>query len=200
MAEDALISPATHRDALRREMKSRRQALPVTEKLAAGAALAERLLSFQPIIEANTVAGYWSVGGEAPLHGVVPRLRGRTRFLLPRLSDDGLLRFAEWQAGDALVSNRYGIPEPDIALADCLAASQLDAVLVPLLAFDRQGHRLGMGAGWYDRTFAARQTGPAPPLLIGVGYGFQEVERLDPHEFDVALDWVVTESELFPCR
>lgn len=200
MAEDALITKLIDRDALRREMKARRRALPVPEKLGAGAAIAALLLDFKPVVEARILAGYWSVGGETPLHAFLPRLPEHTRFHLPRLADDGLLRFAGWQAGEPLECNRYGIPEPDVALSECQAAAALDVVLVPLLAFDRRGHRLGMGAGWYDRTFAARRSHAAPPLLIGVGYAFQEVGRLDAHALDVALDWVVTENELIPCR
>src|SRR3546814_12457466 len=90
------------------------------------------------------------------------------RSCLPVLHEDRL-RFAPWRAGDALLSNRYGIPEPDIAPGALLAAEDMALVVAPLVAFDAQCHRLGMGAGWYDRSFAFRRARAAPPWLVRSG-------------------------------
>jgi 5-formyltetrahydrofolate cyclo-ligase len=99
-------------------------------------------------------------------------------------------------------ANRFGIPEPQLPAAQQWQPEALDAVLVPLLAFDRHGNRLGSGAGYYDRSFAflgTRRPRPAP-LLIGVAYAMQEVERLAIEPWDVPLDYIATEAELIECE
>ncbi len=107
--------------------------------------------------------------------------------------------FAPWQNGDGVTINRYGISEPNAAKA--VDASLLELILVPLLGFDRRGNRLGSGAGYYDRTFAflKNQTRPAQPLLVGIGYHFQEVATMTPNDWDVPMDFIATDRELIDC-
>lgn len=185
---------------LRASMRERRRALPVRDRLDAAAALASHLL---PELEAfqGRVAGYWAVGGELPLHAVQANLPATLRWCLPVLHDDGRLRFREWAAGQALEPNRHGIPEP--AQGTLLEPSELAVVLLPLLAFDAHGNRLGQGGGWYDRSFAFRRTEPdratiaeraAFPRLIGIAYDVQQVDALAAADWDVPLDAVATPS------
>lgn len=181
-------------------MKTRRAALSATERVRSAQAVATHLFASQTLNGARQIAGYWAIGGELPLNAVATRIRAPNRYLLPRLAAEGLLRFAPWSAVVELLPNRYGIPEPDIALTDCLEPDQLDVVLVPLIAFDLQGNRLGMGGGWYDRSFAFRLHGQPTPLLIGVGYAFQQVDALAAQDWDVPLDAVVTERGLISLR
>tara|TARA_B110000908_G_scaffold113635_1_gene133335 strand:+ start:1081 stop:1407 length:327 start_codon:yes stop_codon:yes gene_type:complete len=93
--------------------------------------------------------------------------------------------------------NRLGILEPRNNGRQ-LIAQQFDAVLVPLLGFDRQGHRLGMGGGFYDRAFAFKHQGGyrKRPLLIGIAHHFQEAESLTTQSWDVPLDAIITDREL----
>ena len=116
------------------------------------------------------------------------------------LHDDGRLRFAPWRPGEALHNNRYGIPEPAVPEASLLPPDAMALVVVPLAAFDRRCHRLGMGGGWYDRSFAFRHAGDAPPWLVGAGFDVQRVDALDRADWDVALDAVCTESTTLDCR
>ena len=177
------------RQSLRTALRERRRAVPVRDRLDAAAALAAHLL---PELAAHEglVAGYWAVGGELPLHAVQSALPATLRWCLPVLHDDGHLRFREWRAGQPLAPNRHGIPEPaDGALLD---AEALAVVLVPLLAFDARGNRLGQGGGWYDRSFASRRA--TSPRLVGIGYDWQQVEALDAAGWDVRLDAVATPS------
>ena len=110
-------------------------------------------------------------------------------------------RFAPWRPGDPLVSNRYGIPEPDLSPDSLLEASALSLAVAPLVGFDGQGHRLGMGGGWYDRTFAFRHERAAPPWLVGAAFAAQRVDALGAQAWDVPLDAVCTETEaLIPAR
>jgi 5-formyltetrahydrofolate cyclo-ligase len=184
-------SEPTDGDAARRSMRAamreRRRALPVRERLDAAAGLASHLLP-ELAAHAGFVAGYWAIGGELPLHTVQSALPATLRWCLPVLHDDGRLRFREWRAGQALARNRHGIPEP--AEGPLLEAHALAVVLVPLLAFDARGHRLGQGGGWYDRSFA---TSPRP-RLIGVGYDWQQVATFEVAGWDVPLDDAATPS------
>lgn len=129
-----------------------------------------------------------------PLHSVQLRLAPGQVWCLPVVQADGSLRFAPWRSGDALRPNRFGIPEPDVAPSSALAARDLTLVLLPLLGFDARGNRLGMGGGFYDRTFGFRRDGRSgPPHLVGVAFACQEVAAITPEPWDVALDGALTE-------
>lgn len=164
--------------------------------MAAASAVAQRLRELPALQTRDYVAGYWANDGEMPLHALlVPA--PEFVYCLPCLAPGKTLRFAPWRNGDALVQNRFGIPEPDLAPESLLDAESLSAVLVPLIGFSRDGHRLGTGGGWYDRTFSFLhdRARPSKPLLIGIGYAFQEVDALPVESWDVPLDMIVTERE-----
>ena len=146
------------------------------------------------------VGGYWAVGGEVPLHAVQLRLAPGQAWCLPIVQEDGGLRFGPWRAGDPLRNNRFGIPEPDLAPASLLDPSQLTMAVMPLVGFDAFGQRLGMGGGWYDRTFAFRHERLAPPYLVGAAFDVQRVESLTGAAWDVAVDAVCTETTFIDCR
>lgn len=191
----------SHRQDLRARLVAQREQLPAPARIAAATALAERL-STHPVMESSGhVAGYWAVRGELLLHVLLSHPRAGFTYCLPLLEADKRLSFAPWRFGDALLHNRYGIPEPDVPSSSRLQPAQLDAVLVPLVGFDRRGNRLGSGAGYYDRSFAFLQerTRPSRPLLVGVGYAFQEVEALPAQPWDVPLDLIATDRELIDC-
>lgn len=182
------------RKALRTALRERRRSIPAAQRIAAAEALAERLLALPFAPREGHVAGYWAVDGEIALHAWQLRLPPTVTYCLPVLHADGRLRFAPWRAGSPLVSNRHGIPEPDVPETALLPAYAMQFVAVPLVGFDVQGQRLGMGAGWYDRSFANRQSLPAPPWLVGVAFGLQQVDVLGSNDWDVAMDAVCTES------
>lgn len=124
--------------------------------------------------------------------------RGGKRCYLPILHPflHGRLLFAQWQPGDRLAKNRFGIPEPILRGARLLPARRLDLVITPLLAFDAQCHRIGMGGGYYDRSFGFlhRRSHWCRPRLIGLAYAFQQVPPITPSPWDVRLDKVVTDT------
>ncbi len=186
------------RDELRRDLRARRAALTPGLRLAAADAVARHLGEQPPLREPGYVGGYWAVNGELPLHAVQLRLAPGQVWCLPLVQPDGGLRFAPWRAGDPMQPNRYGIPEPVMAPESTLAPEQLQWALLPLLGFDRSGGRLGMGGGYYDRAFAFRRQASAPPLLVGVGYGFQELGGIQAQDWDVPLDAIVTEHGYHP--
>jgi 5-formyltetrahydrofolate cyclo-ligase len=185
---------------LRRQHRERRAALPAPARIQAAEAMARHLEAIPALRQPGYVAGYWAVGGEMSLHAVLHRLADGAVYCLPLLMRDGRLRFAPWRPGDELVPNRFGIPEPAVAASSTLGPEDLAVALVPLVAFDAHGHRLGAGGGWYDRSFAfrlARSSAP-PPLLVGVGYEAQREPHLPAEAWDVGMDMLATEAGLFP--
>lgn len=196
------MDATAHRQALRQQMAEQRRTLPPPARMAAAQGLRRTLEQLPEYLTDQRVAGYWATGGELPLNLVIPPLATRgQRLLLPLLAKGKELHFAPWRDGEPVAPNRYGIPEP-VTPREWFAPFQLDLVLVPLLAFDRRGHRLGHGGGYYDRSFAflKDQARPTEPLLVGVGYAFQEVEQLAAQPWDVTLDYIATERELIDCH
>ena len=121
--------------------------------------------------------------------------------LLPALHGDGLW-FLPYCEDTPMKSNRFGIPEPFLPPRARCPARELDIVLVPLVAVDSAGNRLGMGGGYYDRTFAYLRARSVwrRPLLIGVAYEFQRVARLPARAWDIPLDALATEKQLYLFR
>ena len=190
------------REDLRKHLREQRTRLTPAERASAANGVAASLEQLPEFLVDRRVAGYWAVGGELPLIAAVARLNARgQQYCLPIVGDDRRLRFAPLKPGAAVQPNRYGIPAPEHAPADLLAPQELALVLLPLTAFDRSGRRLGMGGGYYDRSFAFLRdiVRPAQPLLVGIGYAFQEVATLPAQDWDIALDFIATEKELIDC-
>jgi 5-formyltetrahydrofolate cyclo-ligase len=186
---------------LRSELRQRRRAIPAPARIAAAERLAEHLLALPILPAAGDVAGYWAMDGEIALHVFQLRLPRGLRWCLPVLADDGL-RFAPWRPGEPLASNRFGIPEPAVGADALIEPARMALVLVPLVGFDANGRRLGMGGGWYDRAFAYRNgasgvPAPRPPWLVGAAFASQQVDALAAEPWDVALDAVCTERDTF---
>ncbi|MBA3486620.1 MAG: 5-formyltetrahydrofolate cyclo-ligase [Lysobacter sp.] len=185
---------AVPRQQLRQQLRTRRRELTPARRIQGAQILATQLLGLPFAPTAGHVAGYWATDGEIALHAWQVQLPPDCIYCLPVLQADGCLAFAPWQPGHALRSNRFGIPEPDVAADALIDARRMSLVVVPLVAFDRSGNRLGMGGGWYDRSFAFRQHQPAPPWLVGAAYAEQRIEGIEPADWDVRLDTVCTDE------
>jgi 5-formyltetrahydrofolate cyclo-ligase len=135
---------------------------------------------------ARLMARAWGLGKTCYLPAITP--------LKPRH-----LGFVDYRPGDPLVPNRYGIPEPDHPLRSAVLPWALDLILVPLVSFDMNGSRLGMGAGYYDRTlaFLNQRQHWHRPLLMGVGYEFQRVDYLPAEPWDIPLQAIATETTVY---
>lgn len=202
---------------IRKEIRQKRQSLPPLACEVAGLGVYENLKKYSPFFRANKVACYLANDGEVSLAPVIEALWQRKKMAcLPVLFGFGsgpgpgpgpssssgfgnrLMHFAPYVSGSPMLDNQYGIPEPDIAIRHQIKPMGLDIVLMPLVAFDQQGNRLGMGGGYYDRSFSFLKRGKSSrrPRLIGVAYDFQEIEKLASDSWDVPLDAVVTESRL----
>lgn len=192
---DRTTGHALDRTSLRRDLRERRRALTPAQRLAAAETLAGHLLSLPFAPTNGYVAGYWATDGEIALHAWQLRLPRDVVYCLPVLADNGILRFAPWRPGDALNSNRFGIPEPAVAADAALPAEAMTMIVLPTVGFDMHGQRLGMGGGWYDRTLAFRHGRAAPPWLVGVAFATQHVARLHAEPWDVALDALCSDTD-----
>jgi len=195
----------TSKASLRRAMRQRRRDLDEYGQAAAADAFADRMAKLALFRNSRRIAFYFPSDGEidtTPLLEIA--WQQKKLCYLPVLWHLGgnRLRFAPAMPGMELALNRYGIPEPVEPPRRCLQASQLDLILLPVVAVDHNGYRLGMGGGYYDRSLAYlghRQLW-RKPRLVAAAYEFQVVSRLPHDPWDVRLDGVVSESgqQLFP--
>ena len=173
-----------------------RDGLSHAQRAAAALAVAARGLPFE-FAPGSIVSGYSPIRSEID---PVPLMRGLAekgaRLALPAVMARGKsLAFRAWSAGDRLMLGPLGILEPSPAAAELIP----DVMLVPLAAFDRAGHRIGYGAGHYDFTLAhVRKVKPI--VAIGVAFAVQEIEAVPALPHDVALDYVLTETQAFDFR
>ncbi|TAN06212.1 MAG: 5-formyltetrahydrofolate cyclo-ligase [Rhodanobacteraceae bacterium] len=190
------------RELLRARMSVRRNELDAKQRIVAAAGVLHSLEALPEFMTDRNVAGYWAIRGELPLNLAVASLARRDQhYFLPVLGESRQLHFAEYATGAPVVHNRFGIPEPDVPANQCLPPQDMDVILLPLLAFDRHGHRLGTGGGWYDTNLAFLRDAqrPASPLLVGIGYAFQQVEAIPTEPWDVPLDYLATDEGLLAC-
>jgi 5-formyltetrahydrofolate cyclo-ligase len=173
---------------LRSEARARRAVLAAAAPDFA-ASLA-RFADALPIAEGAVVASYWPIRDEADPRALAAELAARGHsIVLPVIAGpEAALSFRPWREGDALSPNRHGIHEPQPHL-DAVAPRVL---LVPLLAFDNDGARLGYGGGYYDRTLAELRA-DGHIVAIGIAYAGQEAAKLPHDAHDQRLDGVVTE-------
>lgn len=176
---------------------ARRRLLDRSVRRDAAASGAQWSRSVLEIAAARHLAAYVPVAGELDPGPIIARCRaGGAQVYLPVPTHDddagSTLIFAEHRTDDALIAGAYAIPVPPPD-APRIAAMALDVVLVPLIAFDDRGTRVGMGAGFYDRAFAFRGEALTPPLLVGLAYRWQQVGMLRREAWDVGLDVVITD-------
>jgi 5-formyltetrahydrofolate cyclo-ligase len=181
---------------IRRDAVARRDALPAAERAAAAAAIAARPLPVA-VRPGAIVSGFSPLKSEI---NPVPLMRafaaaGAT-MALPVVAGRGKpLTMRSWNFGEPLVSGVWGIREPPESAPEVFP----DILIVPMLAFDRAGQRIGYGAGYYDMTIA-RLRGMKPVIAVGIAYAAQETARIPTTPRDAALDLVLTERETIDFR
>jgi len=184
---------------LRSELKTRREAVPAFRRLQAEKRACQFLSTASLFQHSRYVAAYISHNHEFPSDKLLRLIWQNDKPLfLPVLEDSGepQLRFIQYSQNTRLKKNRFGIPEPQ--QEKMLPAHRLDLVITPLLGFDGQGNRLGMGGGYYDRTFAflKKSRSIKRPFLLGLAFDAQRVNTLEAQPWDVPLDGILTESGL----
>jgi 5-formyltetrahydrofolate cyclo-ligase len=181
---------------LRSVALARRDALGDEQRASAAQAMAKRGLPLD-IAPGMVVSGYSPIRNEIDPAPLMRKLAEQgAKLALPAVLSRGKsLAFRAWSPDDRLMLGPLGIPEPSPAAEELIP----DIMLVPLAAFDRQGHRIGYGAGHYDFTLAHLRKAKAI-IAAGVAFAVQEIKAVPALPHDVALDFVLTEKKVFDFR
>ncbi len=181
---------------LRQRLRDQRRNLPDALQLQHGQAVCNNLATLPAMRHSLHIGLYLPVDGELDLRPLRRWLLTTGRLAwLPVLMESGLY-FRPWHWRMPMQRNRYDIAEP--VAGPLVTVDQLDILILPLVACDQDGNRLGMGAGWYDRTLAAVYPSARCPWLVGAGHQFQQVDTIEPDPWDIPLDALVTEQGLTP--
>ncbi|MCK5091880.1 MAG: 5-formyltetrahydrofolate cyclo-ligase [Gammaproteobacteria bacterium] len=189
----------TDRSALRTHLRKTRRELSPVEQADHAEALATHISTHRLFFNSHRIACYFPVDGEIDPYPLLYRAidMGKSVYL-PVLVPFGSNRlwFAPYQLNCKMALNRYGIPEPQVPKSKLLDPRSLDLVLAPLVGFDKNCNRLGMGGGYYDRTFAFLRNRHSwiKPRLLGIAYDLQKTGQLPQEKWDVPLYGVATES------
>lgn len=153
-----------------------------------------RIKQLDPYRYAKRIALYHAVDGEINLDNLwhSAPLQGKFCYF-PALTPDKKLVFLPATPATPFRKNSYNIPEPDVDFSLAISIDEINIIFLPLVAFDSYGTRLGMGAGYYDRTLAQQK----PNLLIGVAYDFQHQSFIKPNEWDISLQAIVTPTQIY---
>ncbi len=187
---------------IRREIRTQRQQLSAQTLQRHSYQLHRLANNYKPFRHSRRIAFYFASRGEIDPHPLLlSALKAGKQVYLPVLRNrpSHSLWFAAYRSGDKLVQNRFAIPEPVMHNRRLLMPWSLDMVFVPLVAFDLSGNRLGMGGGYYDRTFAYKRQRSHwhTPKLIGVAHELQRIDELKTKEWDIPLDAVITERAIY---
>ncbi|HIO92227.1 MAG TPA: 5-formyltetrahydrofolate cyclo-ligase [Leucothrix mucor] len=185
-------------DKIRSQLQQQRERLTTSQQLLLSQQICQQISDSAIFQAAQHIAFYTPVKSEAsplPL-----RKNSQKSFYLPLLSTQQYhhLFFVKIDGTTQYENNIYNIPEPLYTQADIIATENLDLVIMPLVAADKKGNRVGMGGGYYDRSFAFKQKLPisSKPILMGFAYDFQLVNNLMTEKWDVPLDYLATNKEL----
>ncbi len=181
--------------AMRAKMRQARQAIPAGERLARSERITEMLASLDEIASAEVVMAFSSFGTEVSTGQILRLLaEGGKQVLLP-IVESGEMSAGTYRPGDPLVQTRYGGLEP--RFRDLISPSAIDAIVLPGLAFDRLGGRLGYGGAFYDRFCQGVRPDTA---LLGIGFAEQLVAHVPMAGHDVRVQMVVTDLEVVRCN
>jgi len=177
---------------LRKSMRAQRRAIPERRQQVAARQVAAHLKHLSEYNTATVITCYRAIQGELDTNLVIEDIQRRgDHCYLPVLGQDWSMEFAEVKAGQRLHKNHWGLWEPG-PLARRASPQEIDVALVPLVAFDKSGARLGMGGGYYDRYFAFSDASIQRPFLVGLAHTIQQVDSLESQPWDVPLNAVVT--------
>lgn len=182
----------TNKNHLRSAALARRDAIDPAARAAAGERILRQAGSLFDQPE-RIVSGYWPIRSEADPRPLLERARcSGASIALPVLLDAETLRFRRWETGTPLEPAGFGTLGPAAGAPFVVP----DIVILPLAAFDRRGHRIGYGKGHYDRAVAGLVASGVQPLLVGLAFAVQEVDKVPFEPHDIPLDYILTEDEL----
>ena len=190
---------------IRREMRRQRRMLTNGEQEIAADALAEKLLRLPGIVGSRRIAAYFANDGEIdPLPAMIEWMGRGKQCFLPVLfqGQRPRIRFALFTDKTSWILNQFGILEPNVGPRFCLDPVAFDWILLPLVAFDTFGNRLGMGGGYYDASLEVlrHRQNWRRPRLVGLAHEFQKIDALNVDGWDVPLHGVLTDHRFYPAH
>ncbi len=186
---------------IRKRMRNLRKNLSKEVQKQATKSLYINISQVATITKNTRIGGYLSNDGEPDLSHVFKEMWSKNAKphlpIIHPFTRTHLL-FQEYEKNSPMKANRYGIFEPELNCSHICPVAELDFILTPLVAFDSQGNRLGMGGGYYDRTLAQiPDNAVKKPVLIGIAHQCQEVDALPIASWDVPLDYIVTPERIY---
>ena len=188
-----------HTQQLRRQINAQRRSQPIDVATESASKICNSLCKLRAIHRAKSIGIYLAAFGEVNCDGFMERMLSREKSLFAPILRKNQLLFAPLHLNTVLRHNQFGIAEPVYKSSQLRKPSELDVVITPLVAFDTHLNRLGMGGGYYDRSFAfkKRRNHLNRPRMIGLAYSFQRIDALSPQTWDVPLDVAITEKESY---
>lgn len=188
---------------IRQTIRRLRNSISETAAQQAAVNIGKKMTQLSFYEESRQIACFLSFDGEIGTQLIIERLlQDKSLCFLPKLrpTKPNCLWFMPYQKGTPLSNSRLGIAEPDLTVNNAIAVSHLDIIFMPLVAFDEQGNRLGMGGGFYDATLAhlnEKAFIKRKPKCIGVAYNSQKVSNIPVQKWDFPLDGVLTEKTFY---
>lgn len=192
-------SSKEQRNLLRQEILAKRRQLTAKESAQAGLSILKTIMQMNVFKRTVNVASYISLSGELCTQDMNEYFMTRHHLCLPYMvtGQKGKMDFYSFKKGDELVENRFHILEPKNQPENLVLEDKIDVIVVPLVAFDNKGNRMGMGGGYYDRMLKKVRK---DCLVIGVAYEFQLVDELLVEEWDMPMDIVITDKNCYEFR
>jgi 5-formyltetrahydrofolate cyclo-ligase len=195
---------------LRNKLRQMRNHLSMTEQQQHSRQIIKQIVACPLYQQATTLACYLAIDGEVALDQLLPHLeRDSKKCYLPVIlsKNPAIMKFAPYHKNTPLEKKEFSILEPIYNKKSLKIAPQLDLILTPLVAFDQQGNRMGMGGGFYDRALQhlsihqlsihqQQKSLSIKPKLLGIAHELQGVEHLNIEQWDIPLDAIVTEQRL----
>ncbi|WP_367606377.1 5-formyltetrahydrofolate cyclo-ligase [Legionella sp. W05-934-2] len=179
---------------IRQNLRQIRSKLSPSCQMKASQHVCEKIKRLKVFRYAKKIALYHAINGEISLDILWKSAPYQGKFCyFPALKDNKSLCFLPTTPATDKQDNRFGIPEPNVCHTQAIPVEDLDIIFMPLVAFDKMGNRLGMGAGYYDKTLAGIQG----PLLVGVAYQFQQLDHIKTHSLDIPLHAIITDKMIF---
>ena len=199
---------------IREQIRADRRAVSPTDRAAWSSSICQRIVTLDQFLMAKRVAGFLAFDGEAdPLDAMVAAVDQDKEVYVPTIvAKRTPLKFVRWTPGCAMRKNKFGINEPVVPESEWLDGRELDFVITPLVAFDESRNRIGVGGGFYDRTFEFLNSDAGSgssevvksdsqietdhlisTFLMGCAFELQKVESISAKEWDVQLHGVATE-------
>ena len=188
----------TYKTSLRKEKIQERDSIPKKERDLAGGKTAAHFMNTYGELDFEKVSIYSPIKNEVPTETITSYIRESGKKCFLPLIDKDLnnkeMKFSEFTSQTTLVKNKFNIPES--SNSSLIMASELELVIMPLVAFDNKGYRLGMGQGYYDFTFKNFQLNKKQ-VFLGLAYDFQKIGSCHPEEHDLKMDAVICPSGIY---